>query len=159
MQVALQLTNQNGYDRLEIIGPISEDTESHLNNLVSKIPGNLLVDFKGVSSVNSLGVRAWVNFMRQLGTDRSIAFENCTPDIVSQMVMIPNFRGHAKVQSVFGPFQCESCGETQQELFVVGKNMPDASNGFDVGEVKCRACGSTEIEFEEVEESYFSFAA
>ena len=38
-----------------------------------------------------------------------IIFEQCTPEVVMQINMIPSFKGSAKVKSVYGNFVCDEC--------------------------------------------------
>jgi len=64
---------------------------------------NMLINFKQVQYMNSCGVRAWINFLRELENNRKIIFEECTPEIMSQINMIPNFKSSAHIRSLYAP--------------------------------------------------------
>lgn len=143
-------------DREKVVfsGNINEDAEVVLATLASQLKDKLLFNLKNVENINSCGVRAWVNFMRA-AKSKSIVFTECPPEVVSQMNMIPDFKGHAVVQSVYGPYTCEQCGNSQNFLFEKGKSMPNKSTD-EVPQPKCPKCRS-EMEMDELEEEYFSW--
>jgi hypothetical protein len=155
MDVSIQVTQDNGVERIFYQGPINEDAEVHLTNLVKTAGPNCAFNFKNVSFVNSCGVRAWINFMRDFEKGRKIVFEECTPEIVLQINMIPSFKGQAKIASVYGQYSCGSCGHKQRQLFVEGHNLPHDGN---YPEVKCEKCAAA-TEMEELEDEFFAFAA
>ena len=155
MAITLQVSRNGDWEKLNYIGPINEDSEVHLPKLLQTLGPKVIVNFKQVENVNSCGVRAWITFMRDLEKGRSLVFEECTPEIVSQINMIPNFKGKAVVQSVYGGYSCPKCGHQQLHLFEKGKNLP-ANAGGAVEEVKCVKCASVS-ELDEIEEEYFAW--
>ena len=100
-------------------------------------------------------LRAWINFIRDISPGRTIAFEECTPDVVGQINMIPNFRGQANVRSVYAAYVCDGCGHSKWELFEAGKNLPSSSEA-EIAEQTCNKCGEA-MEMEELEEEFFSW--
>lgn len=155
MAIQVQVVQKNGIDHVVYNGPINEDAEVHLSPLVKQLGGTCVFNFKGVEFINSCGVRAWINFMREVEKGRQVAFEECTPEIVLQINMIPSFKGSAAVRSVYGGYHCSSCNNKQRELFVEGQNMPTDNN---YPEVKCKKCGNA-CEMEELEDEFFAFIA
>jgi hypothetical protein len=155
MDIALQVTHENGVDRVRYVGPINEESEVHLGQLLSKLGPKCEINFSGIEYVNSCGVRAWINFMRELEKGRQVSFVECPPEIVMQINMIPSFRGKASVKSVFASYECSSCGHNEQILFEHGRNMP-ANDGSSIPPVKCVKCGE-DMEMEEMEDEYFAF--
>lgn len=156
METSVQVLQEKDFDKVVIIGPINEEAEVHFSKLPETLGKNVLINFRQVTFINSLGVRAWINFMRQL-SGRALVFEECTPEIVNQINMIPNFKGNAKITSVYGTFFCETCNVSQEEIFIAGKNFPKGPD-FNLSPVKCKTCGHENIEFEEVEDAFFAFA-
>jgi ABC-type transporter Mla MlaB component/DNA-directed RNA polymerase subunit RPC12/RpoP len=157
MEIALQVTNENGVDRVRYVGPINEESEVHLGQLLNKLGPKCEINFAGIEYVNSCGVRAWINFMRELEKNgRQVSFVECPPEIVMQINMIPSFRGKAKVNSVYASYECGECGHTDQVLFESGRNMP--TDGGSLPPVKCVKCGEN-MEMEEMEDEYFAFTA
>jgi anti-anti-sigma regulatory factor/DNA-directed RNA polymerase subunit RPC12/RpoP len=156
METTVQVTHENGKDIVVINGPINEEAEIHLPKLVENLGNSMVINFKQVTYINSLGVRAWINFIRDLGA-RKIVFQECTPEIVNQINMIPNFKGQAKIESVYGTYFCDDCSTTQAVLFEAGKNLP-TSEDIQLPPIACKNCGAEGIEFEEVEEAFFAFS-
>jgi len=130
-------------------GIIDEDT--NLDQLLS-LNGPLIFSFQAVTSINSCGVRTWVNFMKQVA-NRPVYYDGCPPLIVRQMNMVPSFVGHAKVLSVFASYICDSC-EKEKML-----HIPNKSFGKNIQEsFPCEACGNGEMEFDGQPQQYFAFA-
>jgi anti-anti-sigma regulatory factor len=156
MEITIQVTQKNGTDFINYIGPINEEAEVHLARLLETVGKQCVINFRQVEYVNSCGVRAWINFMRELEKSRQIVFEECPSEIVMQINMIPSFRGKAKVKSVYGSYACGECGETKSQLFEAGKNLPQKESD-QLPPVVCGKCGS-EMELEELEDEFFAFS-
>ena len=157
MTVNIDIQQKDGWEVLTYSGPINEEAEVHLTQIVSQLGTKVRINFKKVSMVNSCGVRGWVNFMRELEQNREIIYEECTSEIVMQINMIPSFKGGANVESVYGSYSCDECGHNEEVFFEKGKNLP-ASEDDDIDAVKCSQCGA-EMEMEELEDEFFAFVA
>jgi hypothetical protein len=116
-----------------------------------KQKGKVRFDLSGIARINSCGVREWVNFIRSLPRDCNVELEKCTPAVVSQLNMISNFAGAARVLSVHAPFVCDSCGHEEDVLVSV-----ESGKAPKLASMNCSACGGA-MEFDDVEDSYFSF--
>jgi hypothetical protein len=156
MDVSIQITNRNGFDYVNYTGPINEEAEVHLMRLIETVGPKCVFNFRQVEYVNSCGVRAWINFIREFENNRTVIFEECTPEIVMQINMIPSFRGKAAIKSVYGSYSCDNCSHTQMQLFESGKNLPSSPEA-EMSPVACEQCGS-EMELEELEDEFFAFA-
>ncbi len=155
MTINIRIEQNQGSDKIHYAGPINEDAEVHLGSLLKGSAKKCTFNFKDVEYINSCGVRAWINFMRDFSKEREVSFEECTPEVVMQINMIPSFKGSAKVDSVFGSFACEKCGEKKSVLFENGKNLPTPDH-MEVEKIKCPKC-SSEMMMEELEDEYFAF--
>lgn len=155
MGITVNIEKKGQWEQLIYSGPINEDTELHLKPLVSQLGPNVIFNFRKVEYVNSCGVRAWITFLREAERDRKIIFEECTPEIVSQINMIPNFRGTAHIKSVYASYACGKCDHQQWVLFEDGRNMPAAGDAT-VPAARCDKCGS-EMEMEELEDEFFAW--
>jgi hypothetical protein len=155
MGVTGQISKQGDWEKLSLFGEINEDADVYFPKLLPALGKNIIVNFKSISSVNSCGVRAWITFMRELEKGRSVVFEECTPDIISQINMIPNFRGKATIQSVYGSYTCPNCGNSNLHLFTKDVNLP-RSAGDGAGDVPCAKCGKPS-EMDELEEEFFAW--
>lgn len=159
MGINIQISQKNDWDQVSYTGPIDAEAEVHLSQLLPKVgKQHIVFNFKNVSTVNSCGVRSWINFMRELQkSDRTIVFEECVPEVVMQINMIPSFKGKAFIKSVYGSVTCDACGHEDKLLFESGKNLP-TSPDQGIGEVTCSQCKAP-MQLEEVEEEYFAFVA
>jgi len=133
-------------------GSIDEDTSFAP---LLKVAGPVVFNFRGVTAINSCGVRSWVNFLKDI-SDRQVIYEECPPLIVRQMNMVPSFVGHAKVISVFGAYVCDNCDE---EKLVLIKDAQYAKGKVSIEDaMPCQECNEGEMEFDGHPQQYFAFA-
>lgn len=128
-------------------GTIDEDTDFAP---IAKLGDSLTFNFKHIDSINSLGVRAWVNFVKGI-SDKELFFEECPPIIVRQMNMIPSFSGGAKVLSVYVPYVCDAC-DTESLVLVQHDEFSQVAES-----APCESCKKGEMEFDGQPEQYFAF--
>lgn len=139
---------------VSLVGVINEDSEIPFKNLFSELKEakKVIFNFSQVKSINSLGVRAWVSFLRSLEEGRTIAFAECTTDIIMQINMIPSFLGKATVSSFYVNYICDVCNKEEKKLFETAslppKTYPTAP--------KCSNDDSV-MQTEELEDEYFVF--
>ncbi len=131
-----------------LIGIIDEDTI--LDDILA-IDSPIVFNFSKVTSINSCGIRNWVNFIKNL-KDKNVFFEECPPIIVRQMNMVPSFKQHAKVMSVFVPYVCDTC-EAEKLVLVGEKEMERVEEAL-----PCDNCEHGEMELDGQKEQYFAFA-
>jgi hypothetical protein len=145
-------TAMKGNSKIVVLrGIIDEDTTFiELENLGK----NLIFNWKEITSINSCGVRNWVNYLKDL-TGSEIAYEECPPLIVRQMNMIPSFMGPAQVQSVYAPYVCENC-EVEKLILTEAKTFKDLSL-LEHGKT-CESCQKGEMELDGHPQQYFAFA-
>ena len=151
-KVRISLQAQGDHTVVTFEGSIDEDTQY---GSILKTQGALVFRLMGVKNINSLGIRNWVNFMRELGT-RSVIFAECPPVLVRQMNMIPSFRGNAKVQSVLAPLVCDACEVEKMEL-VTSDHFADGSDRWSAPQA-CSQCQKKEMVFDGNPKQYFAFA-
>jgi hypothetical protein len=143
---------EGGKTRVLLRGVIDEDTEFEG---LKKIGTPLIINFNGITSINSCGIRTWVNFMKDLQSTE-ISYEECPALIVRQMNMVPSFMGHAKVESVFVPYVCEAC-EAEKMLLIASDKFQNGNPEIPET-MKCESCGDGEMELDGNPKQYFSFA-
>jgi hypothetical protein len=145
-----RLIRDGATTHVQLTGPIDE--EANFASLVQELTScsQIRLNVAGVTRINSCGVREWIRFMRVLPATSRIEIESCTPVIVSQLNMINNFAGSAKVLSVQAPYVCDACGA--QESVVVDVSSAAVPQ---LPEVTC-SCGE-KMQFDDLEDSYFAF--
>ena len=156
MDITLQVERVGDWDHVRYLGPINEDSEVHLAPLLEHLGPNVIFNFSKVEYVNSCGVRAWITFLREMEKNRNVIFEECTPEIVGQINMIPNFKGSSHIRSVYASYSCTHCDFQKWFLFEEGRNMPTADLSSGIAEVKCDKCKNT-MEMDELEDEFFSW--
>ncbi len=145
------IADNGGMTLVHLNGPVNEDAD--FAPLSAELQARLHVrfDLSGIARINSCGVREWVNFIRSLPGTCNIEIEKCTPAVVSQLNMISNFAGNARVLSVHAPFVCDNCGNEEDVLVLIQPGQIPT-----LEEASCNNCGGP-MEFDDVEDSYFAF--
>lgn len=150
------IQEHNGAHWVRLAGVINEDAEIPLKDATQNLEGATTVcfNFKDVKTVNSLGVRAWVTFLRAIDAvpGRQVYFYECIPDIIMQINMIPSFLGKARIASFYVNYVSPATNKTHRVLIdtngLAPQAIPSAPNCPDTG---------TPMETEELEEEYFAF--
>jgi len=155
MELTIHMEPKEGKEWIRFEGHINEDAEVALPELLGKITGDCIFDFKGVTAINSCGIRAWITFLREAEKKGKHHFAACTPIVVSQMNMIPSFRDQCKIDSVYAGYSCPKCQHREQILLESGINLPKKL-GDPLPEIPCPSC-NTAMEMEELEEEFFAW--
>jgi hypothetical protein len=119
-----------------------------------RLRGAVAFQLAEVRRINSCGVREWVNFVRDLPHVTDLSFSHCSPAIVTQLNMIYNFRGAARIRSFYAPYVCDRCGQEEEKLVDVSSQ---ATSGHELPSFTC-TCGAV-MEFDDLPERYLSFLA
>jgi hypothetical protein len=133
-------------------GSIDEDVNF---DPIKRLGGPFIFNFRELTSINSCGIRGWVNFLKELGRIQ-IFYEECPPLIVRQMNMVPSFLGHAQVLSVYIPYVCDKC-ESEKLVLMESDKLEDPSANIEAT-ISCESCGKGEMEFDGHPQQYFAFA-
>ncbi|MEK6705335.1 MAG: BON domain-containing protein [Bdellovibrionota bacterium] len=141
----LKVSVSNG--RAALSGFIDETTD--LSALAS-LAGEIILNLKEVSRVNSCGVREWVNWLCKAAAS-AIVYEECPVVVVKQLNAVPDFQGKAKISSFFAPYFCEDC-DSEAEMLLQSMQV----EGGKAPEMKCGSCGKP-MNFDAVPNQYFSF--
>lgn len=149
-KLKIKIASESKRVKAILAGVIDEDAD--LSSIVAT-KGPLILNLSDVQTINSLGVRAWVNFIKDLGS-REVWYEECPPAIVRQLNMIPSFMGHAKVLSAYATYVCSNCDAealvlVEHDKFKSGK-VPDP--------IACEECKKGKMEFDGQPQQYFAFA-
>ena len=150
-----RIKERPGFTSVEFFGEIDENAD--FAELKRRLKGNVVFHLADVRRINSCGVREWVNFVRDLPQVQDLVFTHCSPAIVTQLNMIFNFRGTAKVRSFLAPYLCENCNAEEEKLLDVQQHFP-TRDVRRVPDFKCDKC-STRMEFDDIPERYLSFLA
>jgi anti-anti-sigma regulatory factor len=114
--VNLRWKLRRGSDRLvvEMLGDFDETAD--LRDLASVLRGRIAIDLGGVRRFSSAGVREWIHFVRSLPPGTDLSLVGCSTASVTQLNLIDNFRGPARVESFWAPYSCTACGAEREVL-------------------------------------------
>jgi hypothetical protein len=109
-------------------------------------------DTAQVTYMNSLGVRAWCEFLRQARI-QGYEFHACSVPFILQASMVRDVIGRGTVTSFFAPFHCIGCDHQEERLIQTAAIL--AAN-LEPPTFKCPRCGGA-LEFDDLPERYFAF--
>ena len=118
-----------------------------------KLEGKVRISLKAVRRFNSVGIRMWMDVIRDLAERAEIVFIECPPPVIDQLNMIQGFLGHCRVESFLGVMHCENCAIDDTVLF---RTRDIRENDMYIPELRCKQC-QRKMELDEVEDQYLLF--
>jgi DNA-binding response OmpR family regulator len=136
--------------RVVLRGDFTEATR--FDDLLPAMVGRVVFDTAQVTYMNSLGVRAWCEFLRQARI-QGYEFHACSVPFILQASMVRDVIGRGTVTSFFAPFHCIGCDHQEERLVQTAAVL--AAN-LEPPTFKCPSCGGA-LEFDDLPERYFAF--
>jgi DNA-binding NarL/FixJ family response regulator len=136
--------------RVVLRGDFTEATR--FDELLPAMVGRVVFDTAQVTYMNSLGVRAWCEFLRQARI-QGYEFHACSVPFILQASMVRDVIGRGTVTSFFAPFHCIGCDHQEERLVQTAAIL--AAN-LEPPTFKCPGCGGA-LEFDDLPERYFAF--
>lgn len=132
------------------------DEYADFSSLTSRASQVLRVDLSKITRINSSGIRSWIQTI--LRHKIQLSLRHCSPVVVEQFSMIPEFIGkNGFVESFYGHFVCHDCSHETSHLFQCGIDVfPGESYREEQLEQECPSCSGT-MELDHNPEIYFSF--
>ena len=133
----LEFRKQDGVIYLE--GHVDEyaDFKSLLNEQAP-----LVLNFKGLKRLNSVGVRNLLGFIHQWG-DKPLIYQECPDVLIDQISMVQDLLGFGKkvaeIESFYAPYVCVGC-EHEME-FLIKMPQGKGAKSPELKEEKCPKCG------------------
>ena len=137
---------------VELNGTIEESV--HFEQLIGQFNGDLTVKCRGITRINSVGVKTWMRYFQNLKTQgKSFKFIECSHPVIEQLNMISNFACGGEVVSILLPFSCVKC---QTEFVANCKTSDLKANQLQIPPVKCEKpeCGA---QFDDDPEEFLYF--
>jgi len=138
------------------------DEEAKLPGLPSQPVKSVYLQLQAVKSINSVGIREWLNWIKPMAERFRIVLVNAPKALVLQMNMVEGFvpKG-ALVHSFYVPYFCESCDREENVLFTVGQEITAAAGSyivkFDPKVAGLCEKGDCQMEMDASESKYFQF--
>ena len=134
------------------IGDIDESFNHREVPLIKRKQHIFILD--EISHFTSYGLREWIFLIRKIENYGSIKFQRCSIPVIDQINMTPHALGTGVIESFKAPYFCQCGLETNKLVYV--KSYIDHLRKYIAPSFICDHCG-TELEFDAIEESYFSF--
>lgn len=140
---------------LEISGQIDEDVDFSSQALTGV--QEIVLDLASVKTINSCGIREWIDWIKTAESAQKITYKNCPKVIVDQINMVEGFLPvNGKVESFFVPYYSEDSGEEKNILFRHGIEFTDHEITPPSG---VQDSEGHEMEMDIIEGKYFKFLA
>jgi DNA-binding response OmpR family regulator len=145
-----QVVRDGERTRVVLRGDFTEATR--FEALMPAMVGRVVFDTAQVTYMNSLGVRAWCEFLRQARI-QGYEFHACSVPFILQASMVRDVVGRGTVTSFFAPFHCIGCDHQEERLL---QSAAILAAGLEPPVFKCPSCGGA-LEFDDLPERYFAF--
>ena len=136
--------------RVVLRGDFTEATR--FDELLPAMVGRVVFDMAQVTYMNSLGVHAWCEFLRQARI-QGYEFHACSIPFVLQASMVRDVVGRGTVTSFFAPFHCIGCDHQEERLL---QSAAILASNLQPPVFKCPNCGGA-LEFDDLPERFFAF--
>ncbi len=127
---------------------VGEITEAANLAVMAELLAPVVLDLGGIRYINTAGSQQLVQMIEAMGAP--VLAERCSPAVVRQLNLMPDFSDHLKVRSVILPFECPTCQVDHEVLVEVGKKRPELPVR------RCGSCGNP-LEPDQPIEQYFAF--
>ena len=145
-----QVVKDGERTRVVLRGDFTEATR--FDELLPAMVGRVVFDMAQVTYMNSLGVRAWCEFLRQARI-QGYEFHACSVPFILQASMVRDVIGRGTVTSFFAPFHCIGCDHQEERLL---QSAAILASNLEPPVFKCPSCGGA-LEFDDLPERYFAF--
>jgi hypothetical protein len=136
-------------------GELDESTGKAVVPLSGLNADKIVFNFRDVKTCNSRGIFDWMQFLDQFENGRQIYYDECTPDIMRQINLIPAFSGSAEVRSFYIRFECDDCGAESSALLDV--SVGERAMLTRIQDLYCPRCQSEALTLEDEPSSLFLF--
>lgn len=153
--VQVQAVREGDTLRVQLTGEINE--EFGIGRFLELIGDHscVVLDTRGISAINSSGVRNWLLLLEKLPTSCKIEYEAVSLALVEQANMILSFLRRGTIVSFMVPYFCYECQEP--EAHAVSAQDPHlAGNDPRPPPVQCSRCGAA-MDFDDDPREYFMF--
>jgi anti-anti-sigma regulatory factor len=137
---------------VELSGAIEENV--HFEQLIGNFEGDLSVNCRGVTRINSVGVKTWIRYFQNLKLQGKVfQFVEVSYPLIEQLNMISNFAAGGEVESILLPFSCIKC---QNEFVASCKTAELKAHQLKIPRVKCEKTDCAAL-FDDDPEEYLYF--
>ncbi len=136
--------------RIVLKGDFTEATR--FDELEASMVGRVDFDMAQVRYMNSLGVRAWCEFLRAAPL-QGYEFHACSVPFVLQASMVEDVVGRGTVTSFFAPYHCGNCDHQEERLL---QSAALLASSLEPPLFQCPKCDG-QLLLDDLPERYFAF--
>lgn len=145
-----EIVGDTARTRVVLKGDFTEATS--FDDLLPSMVGRVDFDVAQVRYMNSLGVRAWCEFLKAAPI-QGYEFHACSVSFILQASMVEDVLGRGTVTSFFAPYHCEACDHQEERLL---QSAAVLAAGLAPPVFTCPSC-SAQLTFDDLPERYFAF--
>jgi len=146
---SITIRQDPGLTRATLVGTVDELADlTPLATLRGKVEPNM----RGLRPFNSIGVRYWMDALRDVATRCQLTYVECSRPVIEQLNMIRGFLANGTVRSFCAPLRCEACDHDEDHVFA----MAAVVDHDGLPPVACPSCKSP-MELDDFEDSYLLF--
>ena len=136
--------------RVVIKGDITEATS--FADLMPIMVGRVDFDLSQVTYMNSLGVRAWVEFLHDAPI-QGYELHACSVPFIVQAALSDSVLGRGTVTSFFAPYVCDACGHEEERLL---QSAAVLASDLQPPSFTCPGCGGN-LGLDDLPQRYLAF--
>ena len=145
-----EIVEETQRTRVVLKGDFTEATR--FDDLMPSMVGRVDFDMAQVTYMNSLGVRAWCEFLRAAPI-QGYEFHACSVPFVLQASMVEDVVGRGTVTSFFAPYHCSRCDHQEERLL---QSAALLAARLEPPSFQCPKCDG-QLAFDDLPERYFAF--
>ncbi len=155
MAFEVKQIEMNGKPCFQLCGQIDEEA---VFPEVANMAPEVMIDLGQVTSINSVGIRAWILWFGNYSSTK-FNFFNCPKALVMQMNMVEGFLpDNHDVLTLQVPFFCEDCDKEKDMMMTVGKEIVVEGDQVKLNYDKTSICGADcDPELDVSEVKFFRF--
>jgi hypothetical protein len=135
MEFSFKTEDRGGVCHITMTGGFDSTAGVMLIRLYDLKAAKAVINLKGIKTINSSGVRGWINFLQTFQQTCAVTLVECSAPIVSHMLMMPSFKSAAKIDSLYVDFFCPKCEAESASLLT----RAQAANK-QISEPRCTKC-------------------
>jgi anti-anti-sigma regulatory factor len=137
-----KVSRSDGRTFVELSGLINEMSRVALDQAFSDLERQVVISFRGVTRINSYGVKLLVELLARVSLEHSLEFVECSETVVDQFLLV-DFGRYGRFKSFVLRYDCESCGGEQGRLVDVDRDIRrDGRHRVTAPSFACK-CGGT----------------
>jgi len=123
------------------------DENSDLEHFEVAQETHVEIDLKGMTSVNSSGLRKWLTWAHAIEGVRLVTIENCPANFLHMAAVLKGMLPkHFDVRSVTLPYFCETCENTTHQKLEIKKRKAPSTVAPSLPCQKCKSNAELDID-------------